>query len=681
MSSLWDEIKRRNVARVTVTYVVVAWLLAQVADFATETFGAPAWVLQIFVVFLLLGLPLAILLAWAFDLTPDGLRRTSSGAGENQQPQRQTRTVFIVFILVAGSLATGLQFYGPEPLAFNRDVGAATQPSATNRGDSQHFELAFPSDAPLALIGAAELGNGKQAFAISPNGKLVVYVGASSDGYQLYLRDFSAHTTVPLAGTDNAFSPFFAPNSLWIGYFVGNDLFKVSVNGGEPLLVAEATNSIGATWTASDDIVMVLEEGQQLARVPASGGTVEIIDTGIRLIYPTAIRDQQKVTVFGQILDLDSLKFEPLPVQSTDIRYANGYLFYIFQDSLLAARYDVDSNVLESNPVPVITGLRVEIWGVAQWSVSDEGTLLYMPGRDVRSNPLHWVNSTSSEALDLPIRNRGTMEISPDGKHFAIVEEGATTSDIWIYELASGRATKLTTDGINEGPLFWSPGGDSVYYQKLVGSQRITYRKFIDSQLAEEAVLQDNGANFSATSISADGRLIGIHGVWATEGIGIYDVAAKKAIPVPSASSGDWGTAISPDGRAIAYTSSSSGAYNIFLQPIPATGRRYQISRQDGSEEPRWSVDGSKVYYRSGTRIMMVDITIEPEIRIGEPQVFYSGTFENVGGRSYAVHPDGERALVIHSENLTSSIRVVTNWFAKVERLIQESEAETNQKH
>jgi len=72
---------------------------------------------------------------------------------------------------------------------------------------------------------------------------------------------------------------------------------------------------------------------------------------------------------------------------------------------------------------------------------------------------------------------------------------------------------------------------------------------------------------------------------------------------------------------------------------------------------------------------MSVNISLDPEIQIGEPQIFYSGVFENVGGRSYAIHPDGERALVIRSENLASSIRVVSNWFAKVEQLIQESEA------
>jgi Tol biopolymer transport system component len=678
LNSLWEEIKRRNVVRVTVTYSVVAWLLAQVAEFAIETFGAPIWVLRIFVVFLLLGLPLAILLAWAFELTPGGIRKTDRGKGEKEQPRRQKRTVFIVFIVIAASFATWLQFYGPDASWLERDAVAGTRPAAAAYGDSQHFDLAFSQDAPLALIGAAELGNGKQAFAISPNGKLVVYVGASSDGYQLYLRDLSAHTTTPIDGTKNAFNPFFSPNSRWIGYFVGSELFKVSVNGGEPLLVAEATNSVGGSWTFGDDIVMAIEEGQFIAKVPASGGNVEKIDSGTQLVYPTAVRDRNKVTVFGHLLDLESLQLEHLPVQSNDVRYAKGYLFYVFQDSLVAARYDLDDNAMESSPVPVITGLQVEIWGVGQWSVSDNGTLLYMPGRDVASNPLYWVNSAGIDALDLPIRSRGTLEISPDGSRLAVLEYGATTADIWIYELANGRATKLTTDGLNDGPIFWSPDSTSVYYQKVFDSKEYTYRKRIGSQLAEEPALHEGGENYNAVSISADGRFMGLQGEADAVGIGVYDAIAAKVIPVPSARQEDWGTAISPDGRAIAYTSSSSGAYHIYIQPVPANGRLYQVSRQGGSEEPRWSEDGSKVYYRSNSRIMMADVTTEPEITIGEPEVFYAGTFENLGGRSYAVHPDGERALVIHSENLSPSIRVVTNWFAKVERLIRESEAATH---
>ena len=72
---LFAELRRRNVFRVGAAYAVVAWLLVQVADLLFPIFGAPDWVLRIFVIVLLLGLPVALLLAWAFELTPEGVKR------------------------------------------------------------------------------------------------------------------------------------------------------------------------------------------------------------------------------------------------------------------------------------------------------------------------------------------------------------------------------------------------------------------------------------------------------------------------------------------------------------------------------------------------------------------------------------------------------------------------------
>jgi TolB-like protein/Flp pilus assembly protein TadD len=72
--SFIEELKRRNVIRVSIAYVVVSWLVSQVAEFAIETFGAPDWVLKIFVVFLMLGFPVVAVFAWAFEMTPEGIK-------------------------------------------------------------------------------------------------------------------------------------------------------------------------------------------------------------------------------------------------------------------------------------------------------------------------------------------------------------------------------------------------------------------------------------------------------------------------------------------------------------------------------------------------------------------------------------------------------------------------------
>ncbi len=76
--SLIAELKRRNVFRVGVAYAIVAWLLVEVASVVLPTFTAPEWVMQVFTFLVILGFPLALILAWAFELTPEGFKRETA---------------------------------------------------------------------------------------------------------------------------------------------------------------------------------------------------------------------------------------------------------------------------------------------------------------------------------------------------------------------------------------------------------------------------------------------------------------------------------------------------------------------------------------------------------------------------------------------------------------------------
>ena len=75
--SFFDELKRRNVFRVAIGYVITAWLLLQVVDLVLENVNAPDWVMQVFMLALAIGFPLAVFFAWAFEMTPDGVKRES----------------------------------------------------------------------------------------------------------------------------------------------------------------------------------------------------------------------------------------------------------------------------------------------------------------------------------------------------------------------------------------------------------------------------------------------------------------------------------------------------------------------------------------------------------------------------------------------------------------------------
>ncbi|MBA2271903.1 MAG: hypothetical protein H0W20_15105, partial [Chthoniobacterales bacterium] len=94
MSSFFRELKRRNVYRVAVAYAVVAWLLIQIATQTFPFFEIPNWAVRLVVLLLALGFPIALVLAWAFELTPQGIQLTTGAAGEPRPKSRMRRGLF-----------------------------------------------------------------------------------------------------------------------------------------------------------------------------------------------------------------------------------------------------------------------------------------------------------------------------------------------------------------------------------------------------------------------------------------------------------------------------------------------------------------------------------------------------------------------------------------------------------
>ncbi len=108
--NFFAELKRRNVYKVAVAYLVVSWLLIQAASILLPTFEAPPWVMKAFVVLVAFGLPVALVLAWAFELTPEGMKRTEDVDLATQSRQKSHAWIYIV--LVGAVLSVGLFFIG-----------------------------------------------------------------------------------------------------------------------------------------------------------------------------------------------------------------------------------------------------------------------------------------------------------------------------------------------------------------------------------------------------------------------------------------------------------------------------------------------------------------------------------------------------------------------------------------
>ena len=419
--------------------------------------------------------------------------------------------------------------------------------------------------------------------------------------------------------------------------------------------------------------------GERLeSEVPDGGGAPHALPDGVHVLWDA-----------GQIIayDMSTGQVKSLAVQGSDARFVGGFLFYIQGDTLVAARFDPDSMTLKSTPVPVMTGIRTEIYGFSQWALSNNGTLLYAPGISEAENPLVWVDGDQQEDPQLPRSLKGSFEISPDGKQLVVAEIQPGSTSVWLFDLEDGHARKLISGrDIAANTLGWMPDGKNIIYHRDTENGRVPYMMSVDSGNPGTPLLDSGDDRLTAYSISANGRFLSVKRFLSptdtttsdqkADYLAVIDLFEDREIEIPMVGTGNWGLAASPDGRAVVYTSPVSGEYQNYLQPVPPTGVRYQVSRTGGAEEPRWSRDGTKIYYRSGKRIMVVDVQTSPDIVLGEPRVFYEGNFVNVGGRSYDISPDGKRALVIKGlADKASSIRIITNWLEEVERIVSASES------
>src|SRR6478672_9307209 len=113
MNSFLSELRRRNVYKVAVAYAVVGWLLVQIATQTFPFFEVPNWAVRLVILLVVIGFPVALIIAWAFELTPEGLKRTESDANADVAPRKQAGGRAWIYVVIAGvALSAGLFFLG-----------------------------------------------------------------------------------------------------------------------------------------------------------------------------------------------------------------------------------------------------------------------------------------------------------------------------------------------------------------------------------------------------------------------------------------------------------------------------------------------------------------------------------------------------------------------------------------
>ena len=357
-----------------------------------------------------------------------------------------------------------------------------------------------------------------QDLAISPDGTQIVYKGVNEDGTasQLNLQPIDQFVGAPLRGGEGL-GPFFSPNGEWVGFVSFTNrarLQKVSILGGPPVTLTESPSIIfGASWGTDDQIIFGTFDGG-LFRVSGGGGepegltTVDAEQGETTHRWPFVIPDREAVVFVissglprtdGQlaVLDLATGDVMQLGLAGVSPRYVStGHLVYAVEDgSVRAVPFDVASLEVRGSPVPLIEGVAVKGTGAANFSVSNDGRLVYVLGAGGLGQGLAWVDRDGQRedlgAVPLDYRH---PRISPDGTRIAVsIAEDSGGRDIQVYDLARGAWTRLTVDPAVEDSLLWAPDGQSVVFRSTRDEGGV-YRRAADGTGAAEPLTTGNAA-------------------------------------------------------------------------------------------------------------------------------------------------------------------------------------------
>lgn len=536
-------------------------------------------------------------------------------------------------------------------------------PPVSSRAAPVRLELALPPDVVLAL-GVSPV------IALAPDGSRVVYAGREAGTTRLYIRRLDQFEATPIECTERATNPFFSPDGQWLGFELDRRLQKIPIDGGPPLALCEVADLRGATWTSGGDIVYAPGATTGLFRVAATGGAVAALTTldfegGERTHrWPHALPDGSGViftigTASAASFDEASLAIVRMTAgghrlvlqHGTDGRCdGGGHLLWARGAAVFEAGFDVTAERVTGAPRVIQRGVWCSATGVAHFERAGNDTLVHLPGEaQTLRQVLVTVNRdgvevgchATGEALEEP-------RWSPDGVT-AIVSLRHRKSDLWSHDFARATLSRLTFDGENFAGIF-GPGPDTITFSTSHGGSSDLYLLRPDRSSPPELLVQSEFDKV-AGAWSPDGALLVFAEYHPDTGADLWllDRLAAHARPFVRTRFNEYAAVFSPDGRHVAYVSDESGRAEVIVVSCPeATGKR-QLSTEGGSE-PVWSRDGLELFYRSGNRLMRVDLNAGVA-HAGIPTTLFEGDFVpgTVTLANYDVSADARTFLMVRA--------------------------------
>jgi eukaryotic-like serine/threonine-protein kinase len=570
------------------------------------------------------------------------------------------------------------------------------------------FVLAPPQSLPLFLQGS------DRDIVISPDGSNIVYrsTTGSAGGTVFAIRGINDLTPRVLGGTGGR-EPFMSSDGRWLGYFASGELRKMSVTGGPSIAIATLASPLrGVHWGADDRIVFgVVDPSKGLQSIPASGGEPRSLTTPAREkgefghYYPFTMPDGKAVlftidsgptTNDIAALDLQTGRYKILiRGGSAAVFVEPGYLVSSGRGTLPAVRFDPRRLEVSGEPVAIIDQVMNTSVGDANFSVSRNGTLVYVAGggalvQNVFPRSLVWVDRRGIETpIKAPTRPYGVARLSPDGTRVA-VDIRSPESDIWVWDLARETLTPLGLDpGVDLAPVWTRDSRRIIWSSSRGGGNPNVYVQSADGTGPVERLTTNERAQF-ATAVTPDGSRVILFSPNAASGVGSLaaadiftaplDARGQRPVPLLQSPAQKLAAEMSPDGRWLAYQSDESGRREVFVRPFPhVESGRWQVSTEGGTR-PAWSRKGDELFYLDGNdqltavRFQASDTTFIPgkPARVLNAKYVAGSTTRGYDLRSYDVSADGQRFLMLKETAGASTsaplptMIVVVNWIEEL---------------
>jgi eukaryotic-like serine/threonine-protein kinase len=528
--------------------------------------------------------------------------------------------------------------------------------------------------------------------ALSPDGRTLALVGYSdlANKNVLWVHEVGGRGATVLPGTDGAFYPFWSPDGHSIGFFADGKLKTIDVaHGRSAQILADAPFGRGGAWSKDGVILFTPDAWSGLYRMPFSGGTPvavskpDVSQFQVSHRWPVFLPDGRHFLYlacnFSGRLDhnkifvgsLDSDEKRPIVTASTNAVYAEpGYLLYWRDNALVAQHFDLRSDSLAGEPrivseaVQYFPQTNLAVFAVAGNTLVAQTSA----GRGVSKSQLIWFDRHGKQVGTVgPPELVANPKLSPDGRRVAVdqTDTDGRHVNVWIHELTSDATARLGFGPWLEQVTIWSPDGKQVLYtsnEKLFFS---LYLKNADGSGSAQNIMDFGTPQQGPWDWSRDGKYLLVRKERELWYITMPDRQTRPLVQSP------WlirNAQFSPDGKFVAYSSSETGNWEVYVSPFPGFGSKWQVSR-GGGEEPRWRRDGKELFYLAPDGMLMAaEVKTSAGFEAGSPSaLFRTHPRQPISAMdffSYDVTADGQKFLVNTKVDTTNSVplSVILNW-------------------